>query len=344
MLRPGELARIYGLQSQTALNGCEVRLLDERDGRWAAMCPSGKMVKVKPQNLEVASSAGGGITLQAFAARLRPHGSDEYSTFAAAELLEATQAEIKGSSVKLVDRSGELLAGPSGLVAVMADACRILASLLREATSGTRLVYLQRTRENSDCFAAAFALLKHSSALHDGGQQPVGFVLPGWLALHRDDFFFASPTYSATLSCRVLASFARGGGECCICRAPPLRPSPAARDSPSQALPAYTRRACALSVEHIYSNGPSTGLACGHVIHEACLHQCIAQGGPAPCCPLCREPMVVQLTKGSASPEPRQRMHDVAHRRAAAPLDAAPPAQHVEVDSVTRATWCCCIC
>lgn len=347
MLRPGELARIHGLQSQTALNGCEVRLLNESEGgRWAVMCPSGKTVKVKPQNLEAASAGVADNPLQAFAARLRPQGGDEYSTFAAADLLEATRAEIKGSSVKLVDRSGQLLVGSSDLVAVMPQAGRVVASLLGEASSGKTLVYLQRTRENSDAFAATFALLKHSSSLQEGGQQPISFLLPGWIALHRDDFFFAAPTYSLTLSCRVLANFANGGGECCICCALLLCRS-AALPSPLPRSEVGPRKRCSpetcvcFAVEHIYNHGPSTGLDCGHVIHEACLRQCIAQGGPTPCCPLCREPM--QL-RGGTSMDPRQETHDVATRQDATPLDVVPPAQHVDVEAAARTTTCCCIC
>ena len=300
MLQPGDRAKICGLQNRPELNGCDVQLLQCLGERWAVLCPSGKMLKVKPSNLIQSASAN---ALQAFASRLRLLGADEYSPFEAHSLLQASASELQ---VKVVDRSDQLVLGASGLGAVMPPALRLIATLLSEAERS--LVFAQRTPENTTGFAAAFALMKHGSAIGASeADAEIPLALPGWLAWHRDDYFFASPAYDLALSRRVLCDFARGGGECCIC------------------------------LEPICASGPSTGLECGHIIHEQCLRRCLET--PAPSCPLCREP--IRSKRPSAIQYAAQQQQQVVAPQAAEVAAATAWPATVEQEEEPSGCRCC---
>jgi len=273
MLQPGARARLVGLQARPELNGCDVAVLECLGDRWAVLCPSGKMIKVKPTNLTQTTSAGDAV-LQAFAKRLQLSGADQYSPFDAHSLLHAAGADF-GAHVRVLDRSEQLALGTSTLHgSTMMLALRLIATLLSEAEGA--LVFAQRSPENSAGFAAVFALMRHGKEIEAKEATPIPIQLPGWLAWNREDYFFAAPSYDLSLSTRVLVDFTRGGGECCIC------------------------------LEGIRSGGPSTGLDCGHIIHEQCLQRCLQQPA-APSCPLCRQPIVLKTLVPFApqqSPQP----------------------------------------
>ena len=116
-----------------------------------------------------------------------------------------------------------------------------------------------------------------------------------------------APAYDLALSRRVLCDFARGGGECCIC------------------------------LEPICASGPSTGLECGHIIHEQCLRRCLET--PAPSCPLCREP--IRSKRPSAIQYAAQQQQQVVAPQAAEVAAATAWPATVEQEEDPRGCRCC---
>ena len=261
VLEPGVRALLSGLSGRPELNGLEVRLLFYKDDRWAVECSTGERIKVKPRNLAQHDEPEHERLFRVFHGRLAPNRETEqqFCSFDGADLLRAVQAEVP--DCQLLDYSDKLNVTSQRNHATV---LRFIATSQEEVMSaaGSKLIFVQRTKHNAENFFLVFAISKYQEELGSSSTDPINIATPGWLAWVRDDYFFSSPEHDFTTAGRMLTNFATGLAECCIC------------------------------LEPTNTQGPSTALHCGHVMHNECLLQAVRNCvGEAKTCPLCREPL-----------------------------------------------------
>ena len=191
VLEPGLRAILRGLNGRPELNGLEVRLLFHKDDRWAVACSNGERIKVRPRNLARPDEAEHERLFRVFHSRITPDkvAEQQFCSFEAADLLQAVQEELP--ECKMVDYSSRLngTSQPNQSVVL-----QFLASSQEEVgrAAGSRLIFVQRTKQNAENFFLVFALSKYSSELGSSSTDPINMSAPGWLAWVRDDYFYSS--------------------------------------------------------------------------------------------------------------------------------------------------------